>query len=107
MSPRATQITMAIVALIGPSGAAGWLNEPVLAFGLLLIAALPLLAFEASYRRWRPWAIEAIGIEDPSPTTITTKAIAAELAVWIAIAIGGTGWTLIGVRLVWMLVDFF
>lgn len=91
--------------LLGPSCAAGWLNTPWLAFALMAVSAIPVLAFEANYRRWRPWAIEAIGLPDPSTTSIAVKSILAEISIWVAVGIGASGWTLVGLRVIWGLVQ--
>ena len=59
----------------------GW-RDHVGVVGLqLALGLVPILAFEASYRRWRPWAVEALGVEahDPPMTYIWGSAVAAEL----------------------------
>jgi len=105
MKPRTTTNIIALMTLIGPAGAAAHLNDPILALSLMAISGMNLLAWEANYRRWRPWAVEACGLPDPNTSGIALKSFLAEAAVWIGIAIGATGWTLVGLRLIWGLVQ--
>ena len=105
MKPTTTMNMMALATLIGATGTVLYLATPWLAFPLTLISAVNCMAFESSYRRWRPWAVEAVGLPDPNTTTIAIKGMLAELSVWASIYTEASNWTVIGIRLIWGLVQ--
>lgn len=88
MKPKPTIYLMTLLALLGPATASHLLGTPWTFATLLAASVLAQMAFKATYRRFRPWAVEAIGLDDPPVTGVAISAIVSEAIPIAAILIG-------------------